>query len=172
MAASYPRQIPPGGTGEIILKVKTDGDAGKTIRERAAVYTDDPDNAIIELTLTGEIIPPAQLTPQTARLMGPAGFPIHTEIKITPAAINPFTIKAAKAVDGRQITFHLEKKSDAGAPHFILRVSNTRKDPGRYSDKIILTTTSAISPEITVRVFGVIRESAEKEADVPGSPAE
>lgn len=127
------------------------------------VYTDDPENAIIELTLTGEVIFPAELNPKTARLMGPAGASIATEIKITPAAVNPFAVKAVAAEDGKHISFHIEKKSDAGGPHFILHVSNTMKNPGRYSDKIILTTTSSISPEITVRVFGIIREPAAQE---------
>lgn len=75
-----------------------------------------------------------------------------------------------EAKDGKNIAIHLEKKSDTGAPHFILHVSNTRKEPGRYSDKIILTTTSSISPEITVRVFGIIREPADKEKDASGPP--
>ncbi|RJP46761.1 MAG: hypothetical protein C4548_02015 [Desulfobacteraceae bacterium] len=95
--------------------------------------------------------------------MGPAGASIGTEIKITPAAVNPFAVKSVTAEDGKHISFHIEKKSDAGGPHFILYVSNTRKDPGRYSDKIILATTSIISPEITVRVFGIIREPAAQE---------
>jgi hypothetical protein len=64
------------------------------------------------------------------------------------------------AEDGKHIFFHIEKKSEAGGPHFILQASNTRKNTGRYSDKMILTTTSSISPEIAVRVFGIIREPA------------
>lgn len=104
-------------------------------------------------------------------MVGPAGSPIRTEIKITPFALNPFVIKGVEAKDGKNIAIHLEKKSDTGAPHFILQVSNTKKDPGRYSDKIILTTTSSISPEITVRVFGIIREPADKkEGDASGPP--
>lgn len=97
--------------------------------------------------------------------MGPAGTLIGAEIKITPAAVNPFAVKGVAAEDGKHISFHIEKKSDAGGPHYILHVSNTRENPGRYSDKIILTTTSIISPEITVRVFGIIREPTAQEED-------
>ncbi len=93
--------------------------------------------------------------------MGPVGTPVRTGIKIIPAPGNPFTVTGAKVEDGGNIAFSLENKADADLPYFILEISNTRKDPGRYSDKIILTTTSAINPEVTVRVFGIIRESGD-----------
>ena len=113
------------------------------------------------------MIPPARLTPRTARLIGPAGAPLSAEISIIPSPGNPFSIIGAKAEKGENIAFHLGK-NDADPPRAILQVSNTKKDPGRYSDNIMLTTTSAISPEITVRVFGIIREPARKEAGADG----
>lgn len=158
MAVSYSRQIPPGGTGQLTLKVKTDGKAGETIRHRATVYTNDPDRATIELTLTGQVISPAKIEPKAARLIGPAGSPVEAKITITPPAINPFDIRDAKASKGDSISFHLEKKSAPDGPYFILTISNTQKVPGRYSDKILLTTTSAISPELAIRVYGLIRD--------------
>jgi hypothetical protein len=113
------------------------------------------------LALTGDILPPARLTPQTARLIGPAGTPLAAAITITPSPGNPFAITGAKVEHGGNIVFDLKKKPDAAEPHFILHITNTRKNPGRYSDKIILTTTSAMSPELTVRVFGIIREAGD-----------
>jgi hypothetical protein len=138
--------------------VKTDGDAGKKITQQATVYTDDPRNAKILLVLTGEVLAPADITPKAARLIGPAGSTIQTDIIITPPAINPFEITDVKAEDGKNIALDL-KKSNPDTPHFILRVVNTQKNPGRYSDKITLKTTSPISPELVVRVFGMIREN-------------
>ena len=157
MAVSYARQIPPGGTGLITLKLKTDGKAGETIRHQATLYTDDPENATIELTMTGRVIAPAKIEPRAARLIGPPGSPVHTRIKITPPAANPFRVTSLAAADGKNIAFQLQEKSAAGTPCFVLDISNTRKAPGRYSDQITLTTTSAISPELVVRVYGIIR---------------
>jgi hypothetical protein len=157
MAVSHARQIPPGGTGQITLKLKTDGKAGETIRHQATLYTDDPQNATIELTMTGKVIAAADIEPKAARLIGPAGSSVQTRIKITPPAANPFHITSQTAADGKNIAFQLQEKTEAGTAFFILGISNTRKAPGRYSDQITLTTTSTISPELVVRVYGIIR---------------
>ena len=158
MAVSYSRQIPPGGTGEVTLKVKTDGQAGNKMKHRATVYTDDPDNATIELIMTGEVISPADVNPKVARLVGQAGNPIQTDVIITPPAINIFDIIDVKAKDGTNIRFKLEKKAKSDPQQFILHITNLKPGPGRYFDKITLTTTSTISPKIDIRVFGIIRE--------------
>ena len=157
MAVSYSRQIPPGGTGEITLKIKTDGKAGQTIRHHATVYTDDPDHAAVELTLTGDVIPAADIHPIAARLIGSAGTPIQTDITITAPPPNPFDITGVEASDGKNIRVVLKKTPESGGLSYVLHITNQKKDPGRYTDMIRLTTTSAISPELVVRVYGIIR---------------
>lgn len=158
LTVSYSRQIPPGGTGEITLKVKTEGKAGKKVKQHATVYTDDPNVATIELTLTGEVISAADVNPRVARLTGQAGDTIFTDVTITPPAINKFDITDVRAKDGTNISFKMEKKIKSDPKHFMLHISNIKPDPGRYFDKITLKTTSTISPEINIRVFGIIRE--------------
>ena len=159
MAADYTRLVPPGGTGQITLKLSTHGKAGDTIRHKATLYTNDPENAALELTMTGDVIPPADIQPQSARLIGPAGAAVSTRITITPPAANLFHITGAQAADGKNITFSIKKPPDEKAHGFILEVTNTRKTPGRYSDQITLSTTSPISPELTVRIYGIMREN-------------
>jgi len=155
---SYSRQIPPGGTGEVTLKINTDGEAGHKVVKKAVVYTNDPENAIIDLILTGNVISPVDIEPKAARLIGIAGEKIQIDIKIMPPANNQFDITSFKAEDGQNIKVQLENIKAQGNPVFILRISNVNPNPGRYSDKIFLTTTSTLNPEITVRVFGIIRE--------------
>jgi hypothetical protein len=145
----------------VTLKIKTDGKAGEKITQTATVYTDDPENAKIALTLIGNVIPPADINPQAARLMGKAGEKIQIDIKITPLQNNPFDVTDITAEDGKCIQFHLEKKKDKSNQAFILHIANIKADEGRYFDKIILKTTSAISPEIQIRVFGIIRGAAD-----------
>jgi hypothetical protein len=161
LAVSYSRQIPPGGTGEITLKVKTEGEAGKKINQQATVYTDDPNKATIELTLTGDVLAAADIDPKVARLIGQAGDHIQTLVTITPPAINKFDIVDMKVKDGANIRFKMEKKAGSDPLSYILNISNIKPDPGRYFDKITLITTSTISPEIDIRVFGIIREKTE-----------
>ena len=147
--------------GEVILKINTDGKAGEKVSQTATMYTDDPGNAKIELTLTGDVIPAADIDPKAARLVGKAGEKIQVDIKIAPPTINMFEITDVKAEDGTNISFKLEKKTDQGIKAFILHVSNLKPDAGRYFDKIIIKTTSAISPELQIRVFGIIRGPSE-----------
>lgn len=144
--------------GEVTLKVKTDGEAGKKIKQSATVYTDDPNNATIELTLTGKVLSAADVNPKVARLIGQAGDTIQIDVIITPPAINKFDITDVRVKDGANIRFKMEKKVKSDPQNFILHISNIKPDPGRYFDKITLTTTSTLSPEISIRVFGIIRE--------------
>jgi len=108
--------------------------------------------------LEGEILPPARITPRAALLMGRAGKPIQAHVRIEPYKINPFDIKDAKAEDGKNIVFKLKKQKGPNGKIFDLMVSNLKSDPGRYVDKIMLTTTSKISPSLTVDVFGIIHK--------------
>lgn len=148
--------------GEVTVKVKTNGKAGEKILKKVTIYTDDPKNPKIDITLTGNVIPAADIEPKAARLMGNAGEKIQADIKITPPKNNMFDITEVKAEEGRNIRFQLEKMNKSGSRFFILHVSNIKPDASRYFDKITLKTTSTISPELTVRVFGIIRYPSEK----------
>ena len=148
--------------GEVTVKIKTDGKAGEKISKKVTIYTDDPKNPKIAVTLTGDVIPAADIDPKAARLMGNAGEKIQTDIKITPPKNNMFDITDVKAEEGKNIRFQLEKINKSGSRFCILHVSNVKPEAGRYFDKITLTTTSHISPELTVHVFGIIRDASEK----------
>ncbi|NOY70156.1 MAG: DUF1573 domain-containing protein [Deltaproteobacteria bacterium] len=151
--------MPPGKAGQVTLELKTDGDAGQKIKKSATVFTNDPENSKLRLTIEGEIVSAAKIMPKAARLMGHAGEKIAADITITPIEANPFDIVNALADKGKNYTYSLEKKP--GAPGdkaaYILHVSNKINHPGRYFDKIALHTTSKISPVIIIRVFGIIR---------------
>jgi hypothetical protein len=145
----------------VTLKIKTDGKAGEQVVQNATVYTNDPKNPKIILTLIGDVVPAADIDPKAARLMGKAGEKIQLDIKITPPKNNIFDVTDVAAEDGGNIRFELEKKTENGIRVFILHISNKKPDPGRYFDKIIIKTTSAISPELQVRIFGIIRDASE-----------
>jgi hypothetical protein len=151
----------------VTLKIKTNGEAGNLVEKTATVYTNDPNHAAIALTMTGQVLFPADITPKSARLMGPAGTEIKTDITITPPDGNPFEIVSTTAENGANIQFQIQKKAHAGKPSFILLVKNRKPDPGRYFDKIILKTTSPLSPELQIRVYGIIRDAAPSIEPIP-----
>ncbi|MCD6585198.1 MAG: hypothetical protein J7K96_05495 [Desulfobacteraceae bacterium] len=92
------------------------------------------------------------------RLIGKAGELLQTVVTITPPAINKFDITSVAAKDGTNIQFKMGEKVKSEPQQFILNITNIKPDPGRYFDKITLKTTSTISPEISIRVFGIIRK--------------
>jgi len=108
------------------------------------------------------VISAADIEPKAARLIGKIGEALEDDIKITPRKINPFDITEVKAEKGKNIRYQLEKSKNPGSQFYILHVTNIKPDAGRYFDKIILTTSSAISPELTIRVFGIIRDASDK----------
>jgi hypothetical protein len=98
------------------------------------------------------------VNPKVARLVGKAGELIQTDVTITPPPINQFNITDVSVKDGKHIRFNMKPDSESDTQKFILHISNIKPDPGRYFDKITLKTDSLISPEIDIRVFGIIRE--------------
>lgn len=146
------------------LKINTNGEAGNIIKKTATVYTNDPNHAAIVLTISGQVMFPADITPKSARLMGEAGTDIKTVIAITPPDGNPFDIVSATAETGENIRFQVQENHHAGKKAFSLHIKNQKTTPGRYADKIVLKTTSPLSPELQVRVYGIIREAGPKQA--------
>jgi len=144
----------------VTLKIKTESEAGNLVKKTATVYTNDPAHANIALTMTGQVLGPADISPKAARLTGQAGQQIQTEITIIPPALNPFDILSATAENGENIQFQIAKKTAANKPAFTLLIENRNPEPGRYFDKIVLKTTSALSPELQIRVYGIIREAS------------
>ena len=74
--ASFDRAIPPGGVGKITLSVAMEGQQGK-IRKQARVYSNDPENKQMTLTLKAFVKGHKQVeTPPSLEQMpgqGPAG---------------------------------------------------------------------------------------------------
>ncbi|MFH2067298.1 MAG: hypothetical protein ABIK15_19010 [Pseudomonadota bacterium] len=102
--------------------------------------------------------PAAFIEPKAARLIGKVNEEIRVDIKITPPQANIFDITGISVADGTNMRFQLEKRDASASRYFVLHVFNTKPDAGRYVDRITLATTSPTSPELTVRVFGIIRD--------------
>ena len=100
------------------MKIDTDGEAGKKVTQTATVYTNDPEKAKIELKITGNVIPAADIDPKAARLMGSAGDTVEVDIKITPAQDNLFDITEVTAKEGQRkyMAYGRSKVSDYFGP--------------------------------------------------------
>jgi hypothetical protein len=154
--ASYPRHIPAGGEGSITIRVNTSGYGGKTLKKNIDVFTDDPKAVSTTLNISGEVLLFAKLEPTYARLVGPSGTDVKRTVTITREKAYPFTVLDAKANKGKDIRIALDEFSNDKGDGYILTIENTKTTPGRYADKIILSTDSKVKPTITIPVYGQI----------------
>lgn len=154
--ASYPGQIPAGGEDIIRIKVNTRGYGGRQLNKQVVVYTNDPDQERIALTISGTVNDLVTLSPARVQLTGAVGSDIHQMVSITSDASFPFRIVDVKATYGENIAFDLKPILESGKNAYCLSVKNTKRTEGRYSDTLTLTTDSPIRPQLTVRVYGNI----------------
>ena len=70
----------------------------------------------------------------------------------------PFQITGTKAEQGKHIQFELKQVTRENRPAYVLTVENMKKTEGRYSDRIWLYTDSTIRPELSIWVYGQIKD--------------
>jgi hypothetical protein len=127
------------------------------VKEVVKIHTNDPDNKVITVSLSGEVRLVARLSPQMVSLRGKSGETISSEMKIVPAAFSDFNITKAAAKNGRDIDFSIEKHGTPPDSHFVLTVHNKKSTAGRYFDIIELETDITPKRTIKIRVAGHIQ---------------
>jgi type IV secretory pathway protease TraF len=127
------------------------------VKEVIKIHTNDPENKVITVSLSGEVRPVARLTPQMISLRGKPGETLSQEIKIVPAAFPDFNIVNTTARNGRDIDFTIEKQGTPPDSYFVLTVNNKKGTAGRYFDIIELETDLDPKRTIKIRVAGYIQ---------------
>jgi hypothetical protein len=126
------------------------------MKKNIEVFTSDPTQARIILSISGNVRNFATLEPKYARLVGKAGSEIKRAITITREKAYPFKIVEAKARNGKDIAFVIKEFSETEGDGYILTIENKKTAAGRYADTVILTTDSSIKRTISVPVYGQI----------------
>ena len=155
---SHPRQISPGGRGNIAVKLDTQGSGGDQVTRTTVIRTNDRKRPEVNLVIVGEVKPLAAIVPPEARLTGTVGRRIRQTVKITPTHENPFRIVGVRAEKGEHIRYDLAEPGEPGSRTYHLTIYNLKKETGWYMDNIFLKTDSDRSPVLKVRVFGLLRE--------------
>lgn len=135
----------------------TRGYGGKPLHKSANVYTNDPDQPIVTLAISGRVTRFADIRPRVISLRGYAGDAIQRRVAIRPTAEHPFRITGVKAKDGRFIRLALAPQGGGELPGYVLTVENTRTDKGTYQDTVTLQTDSRERPQIDLPVYGFVR---------------
>ena len=102
----------------------------------------------------------ARVRPAVVHLIGPVGREVTVPVRIVPEKKYAFRITGVRLLRGRYVACKLEETAAPEGPEYLLTVKNLRKKRGRYSDIIILKTTSDIRPEIRLIVYGNIYATA------------
>jgi len=152
--ADYPKEIPPGGEGKVVINVDTTGFGGQIISKNITVYTNDSNNENLTLRVTGPVEKFANIEPGIVRLKGVIGEDIRKSVTIVPFKKYPFKITESDAKNVGNIRFDIERRAD----RYLLTVVNLAKTKTRYLDIITLKTDSPVKPEINIKVFGDISE--------------
>jgi hypothetical protein len=139
------------------LKVNTKNYGGQTFRKTAQVVTNDPDKPVLSLAISGPVEKFALIKPAIVSLRGYTGSAIKRTVAIRPLPKYPFRIVDIEARDGKFIEFDLADDTTAGKKGYLLTVFNTRSDRGSYRDTIILKTDSKLKPELSLPVYGFVR---------------
>ena len=129
----------------------------------AEIFTDDPRNSKIKVTISGMVEKFVTIIPRTVSLRGVVGDTIKKSVKIIPEKNYEFNVTKVRARNGKYINYQLEEVNGAQGKQYALTVENLRTEPGRYSDMIILETDSKIRPNVNVRVYATLKKRPEQE---------
>jgi hypothetical protein len=134
---SYDNEILPGKSGNITLRINTDGYGGKQYNEIIHVMTNDPNTPDFKLTASGPVASLAIFSPKGVSFKGKCTSLHEALVTITPNNDYSFEITGINLGNLKdKIACTLTKKESA----YVLSVLNQMKTPGRYWGKIILNT--------------------------------
>ena len=140
------------------------------MKKTISVNTDDPQRPWATLTMMGKVHAFAMVAPRYARLNGKVGDAVTAVVRITPVAAYPFKITDVTVKSGQHIDYELTEPSTETQGAYVLTVTNTKQEAGRYADTIFLKTDSEIRDQLKVGVYGYIsdpsKQSAKRKAPV------
>jgi hypothetical protein len=136
--------------------VNTSGYGGRRLQKKIRVQTDDTKHPFVSFAIMGDVEEFVHLEPKKVYLRGVAGTDIKKTVSIIPVEKYPFKILEARATNGRDISYKLEKDKNSEIKGYLLTIENRKKEKGPYFDTINLKTDSKIQPIIKVRVYGNI----------------
>lgn len=152
----YDKIIAPQQQGKITVVFNAKGYKGFNITRNIKVYTNDPENNSIHLTISAIVVASAEISPQRMSFTGVVGEQLSGTVTITPSDNFPMKILSAEARSGYNIRFELKENLNGDKPVYSVTVYNTKETAGKYADEIIMQTDNKDIPEISFRVYGTI----------------
>ncbi len=145
------KTIPPGETGEIKTTFNSGSYNGK-VTKSITVNSNDPDNPVYKLTISGEVTEIISANPRRINF-GSVYIGREMDKSITVTSDSSFNINKLTASRPFLSVSIKEKKEN----EYTINVSsNGNQEIGRFSGAIFLETDNKIQPKVTIPVFGEI----------------
>ncbi|MCK5101127.1 MAG: hypothetical protein KAR45_23660, partial [Desulfobacteraceae bacterium] len=143
--------------------VKTKGYGGKTLAKAITVKTNDPEKSEITLKIRGKVEKIADISANNIRLEGAPNDELTKIVTVIPSEKYDFNILSCSVSNGENVEVELKtkltKEEDTEKTIYEIHIKNIRKTPGRYYEAIYLATDYKITPKLTIRVFGNIKQN-------------
>lgn len=118
------------------------------------VQTDDPEQPMFTLVVTGQVVKFATIRPTIVRLEGQAGTTLTAEVEIQPSKDYPFSILSVhNKTDG--VRGELIEQCNPASNRCVIRVEIVKSTSGRHADTIIVQTDNATRPNFSIPVVGI-----------------
>jgi len=156
--------IAPGDETWVTVRLDTTRLAGRTTKT-ATVYTNDPEAPAIPVTLTGEVLTDLVARP-TPLYVGHLrrGTVLRREIRVVRG--RPDGVASLVGVDVSSPRLRAWIDVGEGSEQRVVVEIDATDSSGRFSDELVLRTTSSRQPTLTVKVLGTI--DAAPDADPRG----
>ena len=147
--------IAPGDEAWVTVRLDTATLAGRTTKT-ATVYTNDPATPTLPVTMTGDVLTDVVLRP-TPLYFGHVrrGTAVRREIAVMPG--RPGGTATVVSVDpaSARLKAWLEPAADGSGQRVIVELV-AAAETGRFSDELVLRTTSERQPTVSARVLGTV----------------
>jgi hypothetical protein len=147
--------IPPGGEAWVTMRLETDKIAGRTTKT-ATVYTNDPAAPTFGVTLTGAVLSDLVVKPVPLYVghVRP-GTTVRREIAVVPGRPNGTASVTAVETTSPRLRAWIDPAVGGVGQTVVVEVS-TSEPAGRFTDEVVLKTTSVAQPAMPVKVLGTI----------------
>jgi hypothetical protein len=147
--------IVPGDEAWVTVRLDTARLAGRTTKT-ATVYTNDPLAPTVAVTLTGEVLTDLVVRP-TPLYLGHVhrGAVVRREIVVAPGRPGGTASVLAVEAASPRIRAWIEPDPGGVGQRVVVELDSAASS-GRFSDDLVLRTSSARQPSMTVKVLGTI----------------
>lgn len=152
--ARFDRAIPPGGEGNITLKIRTRGYQGK-IRKSARVKTNDPNQKQIVLRVKGTVQSAVHVSTRYIQLRGKPDDPVTRVVQVKAELKRPLQLIPDQFTLKGKVSYHIEEIEKG--KQFAIRFTTIPGPTVHYRGILRLKTNYPEKPVITFLIVGRFR---------------